>query len=106
MEHKNNELLEVQIKHNNDILVNEFLESNHTKGDISLSEPIKNISAKITLPDGNFTSTGLRKDGNNFSCNLKVGNNDYSKEVFVIVTPMHDAYQYRITVMNHFKEVA
>ena len=101
-----NELLEVQIKNNNKILVNEYLESTHTKGNFELAEPIKNISAKLTLADGNFTSIGLRKDGNNYSCDFKVGNDHYAKNIIVVVTPQYDTYQYRITVLNQFKEVA
>lgn len=107
MQKNTNELLEVQIKNNNKILVDTSLESTHTKGNFELAEPIKNISAKLTLADGNFTSIGLRKDGNNYSCDFKVGNDDYSKHVIVIVTPGNDATcQYRITVLNSMREVA
>lgn len=102
-----NELLEVQIKNNNKILVDTSLESTHTKGNLELVEPLKNISAKLTLPDGNFTSIGLRKDGNNYSCDFKVGNDHYSKNIIVIVIPGNDATcQYRITVLNSMREVA
>ena len=103
----NDELLQVQIKNNNKILVDASLESTHTKGSLELAEPIKNISAKLTLPDGNFTSIGLRKDGNNYSCDFKVGNNDYSKTIIIILTPLDDnTYQYRITILNKLREVA
>lgn len=93
-------------KNNNKILVDTSLESTHTKGNLELAEPLKNISAKLTLPDGNFTSIGLRKDGNNYSCDFKTGNNDFSKHVIVIVTQQNDTYQYRITVLNNLKKVA
>jgi hypothetical protein len=103
----NDEPLKVQIKNNNKILVDASLESTHTKGNLELAEPLKNISAKLTLPDGNFTSIGLRKDGNNYSCDFKVGNDHYSKNIIVIVIPGNDATcQYRITVLNQLQEVA
>lgn len=101
-----NEPLKVQIKNNNKILVDTSLDSAHTKGNFELAEEIKNISAKLTLADGNFTSIGLRKDGNNYSCDFKVGNDHYAKNIIVVVTPQYDTYQYRITVLNQFKEVA
>ena len=101
-----NELLEVQIKNNNKILVNESLESTQTKGNFSLAEPIGNLQA-IVYYDEHFVSIGFRKDGNNYSCNVKVGNDHYSKNVIVIVTPGNDATcQYRITVLNSMREVA
>jgi len=101
-----NELLEVQIKNNNKILVNESLESTHTKGNLELAEPIGNLQA-IVYYDEHFVSIGFRKDGNNYSCNVKVGNNDYSKNVIVIVTPGNSGnYQYRITILNQLQEVA
>jgi hypothetical protein len=99
-----NELLEVQIKNNNKILVNESLESTHTKGNFD-AEPIGNLQV-IVFYDGHFAAFPFRKDGNIFSCNIKVGNNDYSKNVFVVVTPQDDTYQYRITVLNQLQEVA
>ena len=102
----NDELLKVQIKNNNKILVNESLESTQTKGNFPLAEPIGNLQA-IVYHDEHFVSIGFRKDGNNYSCNVKVGNNDYSKNVIVIVTPGNDATcQYRITVLNSMREVA
>ena len=101
-----NELLEVQIKNNNKILVNESLESTHTKGNLELAEAIGNLQA-IVYYDEHFVSIGFRKDNNNYSASVKVGNNDYSKNVIVIVTPGNDATcQYRITVLNSMREVA
>jgi hypothetical protein len=105
MEQRTNELLEVQIKLNNKILVSENLESTHTKGNFS-ADAIGNLQA-IVFYDGHFVAFAMRKDGNNYSCNVKVGNNDYSKNVIVIVTPGYDdTYQYRITVLNQLQDVA
>jgi len=105
MEQPNNEPLKVQIKNNNEILVNENLESTQTKGNFA-ADAIGNLQA-IVFHEGNFAAVGLRKDGNNYSCNMKVGNNDYSKNVIVIVTPGYDdTFQYRITVLNNLREVA
>ena len=102
----NDELLQVQIKNNNKILVDASLESTHTKGTFTLDEPIKNISAKITLADGHFTSYGFRKDNNNYSVNVKFGNDDFSKEIFIVICPVSDGYQYRITLIGNLREVA
>ena len=100
------EPLKVQIKNNNKILVDASLESTQTKGNFQLAEPIGNLQA-IVYHDEHFVSIGFRKDGNNYSCNVKVGNNDYSKNVIVIVTPGNDATcQYRITILNSMREVA
>ena len=102
----NDEHLKVQIKNNNKILVDASLESAQTKGNFPLAEPIGNLQA-IVYHDEHFVSIGFRKDGNNYSCNVKEGNNDYFKNVIVIVTPGYDATcQYRITVLNSLREVA
>lgn len=106
MEQNTNELLEVQIKNNNKILVNESLESTHTKGNLELAEPIGNLTAKITFPDGHFTSYGFRKDNNNYSVNVKFGNDDFSKEIFIVISHVSNGYQYRITLLNIMREVA
>jgi hypothetical protein len=104
MEQPNNEPLKVQIKNNNKILVSENLESTQTKGNFP-AEPIGNLQA-IVFYDEHFAGLGLRKDGNNYSCSIKVGNDDYSRNVLVVVTPQNDTYQYRITVLNQLQEVA
>jgi hypothetical protein len=101
-----NELLEVQIKNNNKILVSENLESTHTKGNFELAEPFANLTAKITFPDGHFTSYGFRKDNNNYSVNVKFGNDDFSKEIFIVISHVSNGYQYRITLLNIMREVA
>jgi hypothetical protein len=54
MEQRTNELLEVQIKNNNKILVSENLESTQTKGNFS-AEPIGNLQA-IVFYDGHFAA--------------------------------------------------
>ena len=102
-----NELLEVQIKNNHKSLVNESLESTHTKGNLELAEAIGNLTAKIILPDGSFTATRFLKDNSKYICTIQAGNNDYSKTIIIILTPLNDdTYQYRITVLNSMREVA
>jgi len=101
-----NEPLKVQIKNNNKILVETLLESTHTKGNFELAEPFANLTAKITFPDGHFTSYGFRKDNNNYSVNVKFGNDDFSKEIFIVISHVSNGYQYRITLLNIMREVA